>query len=193
MEMKMVTHAGDSGHRAARLQGILLTDLSLRVAAIDTGAAAILADSNGSERRDIIMAALPEEVIRKLRGQPATELHDRTISFRVAKGNYVCRVSVLHPCESRLGAQTMLALHLYRDTDVREEIDRFAAEYDLTERERQTLLGIANGLTSKEIAERLNISPNTVKSFLRLMMVKIGVARRGEIISKVLAHQRHRT
>jgi DNA-binding CsgD family transcriptional regulator len=191
--MKMVTNAGDGGHRAARLQGILLTDLSLRVAALDAGAAAILAEHNGIDRRDAAMAVLPDEVVRKLRSQPASELHDRSISFRIAKGNYVCRVSVLHPYESRLGTQTMLALHLYRDTDVREEIDRFAAEYDLTDRERQTLLGIANGLTSKEIAERLNISPNTVKSFLRLMMVKIGVARRGEIISKVLDHQRHRT
>jgi DNA-binding CsgD family transcriptional regulator len=42
------------------------------------------------------------------------------------------------------------------------------------------------GLATKELATRLNISPNTVKAFLRLVMIKMGVATRGEMFAKLL-------
>jgi DNA-binding CsgD family transcriptional regulator len=42
------------------------------------------------------------------------------------------------------------------------------------------------GLTSKEIAERMKISPSTVKAFLRLVMVKMSVSTRSGIVGKVL-------
>jgi DNA-binding CsgD family transcriptional regulator len=46
---------------------------------------------------------------------------------------------------------------------------------------------LGEGLTSKEIAIRMNISPNTVNSFVRLMMVKMGVSSRSAIIGKIVA------
>jgi DNA-binding CsgD family transcriptional regulator len=42
-------------------------------------------------------------------------------------------------------------------------------------------------LTSKEIATRLEISPNTVKAFVRLVMVKMGVTTRSGIVGKLLS------
>ena len=42
------------------------------------------------------------------------------------------------------------------------------------------------GLTSKEVAIRMNISPNTVKAFLRLVMGKMGVTTRAGIVAKLL-------
>lgn len=188
----MMIHAGADRHVRARYHGILLTDLSVRVAALDCGAASILADVETDNGHRSGPAALPQEVVATLRRVPPGELDNRSISFRLTNGVCVCRVSVLHSCTDD-DATPMLALHLHRATDIRQEIEAFASAHDLTLRERQTLLGIANGLTCKEIAEKLNLSPNTVKSFLRLLMVKIGVARRGEIISKLLDHQRFRT
>jgi DNA-binding CsgD family transcriptional regulator len=41
------------------------------------------------------------------------------------------------------------------------------------------------GLTSKEVATRMNISPNTVTAFLRLIMVKMGVTTRSGIVGKL--------
>jgi len=41
---------------------------------------------------------------------------------------------------------------------------------------------LIQGLTSKEIAERMHISVNTVKAFLRLIMVKMGVTTRSGIV-----------
>jgi DNA-binding CsgD family transcriptional regulator len=41
-------------------------------------------------------------------------------------------------------------------------------------------------LSSKEIANRMNISSNTVKVFLRLIMIKTGVCSRSAIVEKVM-------
>jgi hypothetical protein len=43
------------------------------------------------------------------------------------------------------------------------------------------------GLTTKEIAARIRISPNTVKSFLRSIMLKMGVTTRSGIVGKAIA------
>lgn len=51
----------------------------------------------------------------------------------------------------------------------------------LTAREREVAKHAAFGLSNKEIAERLNISVNTVKQSLRTAMDKTGALRRGEL------------
>jgi len=58
----------------------------------------------------------------------------------------------------------------------------------LTDREHEVLKEIAAGLTSKEVAQRMNISPNTVKVFLRMIMMKMGVSTRSGVIAKLLEH-----
>jgi DNA-binding CsgD family transcriptional regulator len=67
-------------------------------------------------------------------------------------------------------------------------VDIVAREHNLTDRERDILLGIAAGLTTKEMAARMNVSPNTVKSFIRLVMVKTLVSSRTELLAKLLDH-----
>ena len=61
-----------------------------------------------------------------------------------------------------------------------------AEQFHLTPREKQTLQLLMEGLTGKEIAHRMSISPHTVKTFLRLVMRKMQVTRRIEIVGKVL-------
>ena len=39
---------------------------------------------------------------------------------------------------------------------------------------------------SKEIADRMTVSPNTVKAFLRLVMIKMGVSSRSAIMAKII-------
>jgi DNA-binding CsgD family transcriptional regulator len=51
----------------------------------------------------------------------------------------------------------------------------------LTERERDVLRLISEGLTDKVIAERLYISPNTVRSHLERVREKTGLRRRSEL------------
>ena len=59
-------------------------------------------------------------------------------------------------------------------------------QYGLTGREKETMRLLLGGLTSKEIASRMRISPNTVKVFLRLIMLKMGVTTRAGIIGKIV-------
>ena len=74
---------------------------------------------------------MPQEVIATLSRVPPGELDNRSISFRLTNGVCVCRVSVLHSSTDD-AAEPMLALHLQRTTDFRQEIETFAAAHDLT-------------------------------------------------------------
>lgn len=56
------------------------------------------------------------------------------------------------------------------------------ADDPLTEREREVLRLIAEGLTSKEIADRLNISPHTVERHRANAMTKLDLHNRAELI-----------
>jgi len=50
----------------------------------------------------------------------------------------------------------------------------------------KTVEFLVHGLTSKEIADRMNISPNTVKAFIRQIMMKTRASTRSGIVGKVL-------
>jgi len=54
--------------------------------------------------------------------------------------------------------------------------------FRLTEREREVVELLIQGLTNKEIAGRMNISPNTVRAFIRMVMGKLGVSTRSGIV-----------
>jgi len=75
---------------------------------------------------------------------------------------------------------------LHRNSSAAEAIDEVAADFRLTEREKQALSGVCLGLSSKDLAKRMNISPNTVKAFLRIIMVKMGVTTRAAVVAKIL-------
>jgi LuxR family maltose regulon positive regulatory protein len=54
----------------------------------------------------------------------------------------------------------------------------------LSPRETDILTLIANGLSNKEIARRLDIGPETVKSHLKSVFAKLGVERRAQAVSR---------
>jgi DNA-binding CsgD family transcriptional regulator len=61
--------------------------------------------------------------------------------------------------------------------------ERAQASLGITERERQVLHLLADGRSNKEIAARLGLSPNTVKTHVARLFEKLRVARRTEAIS----------
>jgi DNA-binding CsgD family transcriptional regulator len=65
-------------------------------------------------------------------------------------------------------------------------IAEISARFGLTMRECETVQFLLEGFTSKEIASRMKISPNTVKAFIRLVMVKTGVSTRSGIIGRIV-------
>jgi DNA-binding NarL/FixJ family response regulator len=62
---------------------------------------------------------------------------------------------------------------LLRQRDRREDGDRMLAL--LTPRERQVLACLTDGDSRNQIAERLNLTPNTVRTHLQNILAKLGV------------------
>ena len=58
-----------------------------------------------------------------------------------------------------------------------------ATQTVLSNREREILALLADGLVNKQIAARLGISTNTVKTHLELLFDKLGVATRAEAVA----------
>ena len=60
--------------------------------------------------------------------------------------------------------------------------ERALASLGITEREREVLHLLADGRSNKEIAARLGLSPNTVKTHVASLFEKLRVARRTQAI-----------
>jgi two-component system, NarL family, response regulator LiaR len=60
--------------------------------------------------------------------------------------------------------------------------------YHLSERERQVLRLMVEGLTNRQIAQRLTLSHSTVKFHVSSILSKLGVASRTEAVSLALQH-----
>lgn len=56
----------------------------------------------------------------------------------------------------------------------------------LTAREEQVLAALREGLTRKEIADRLSLSPATAKRHMEKLYAKLGVAGREEAVAVIL-------
>ncbi|GAA3208899.1 response regulator transcription factor [Actinocorallia longicatena] len=53
---------------------------------------------------------------------------------------------------------------------------------DLTDRERQSMILVAGGLSNEEIAERMSISPYTAKTHVNRAMAKLGAHDRAQLV-----------
>jgi len=56
----------------------------------------------------------------------------------------------------------------------------------LTQRESEVLRGVCKGLTNKEIADRMSISENAVKSFLQQLFAKTGARTRARLVAAAI-------
>jgi DNA-binding CsgD family transcriptional regulator len=160
-------------------QGLLLMDMSLRPIAFDRGAAALLDSSPGF--------AIPLEVQKAIRDSSRGDLGDFRWRFRRGTREYTCRAFLVKSQSGSLPSE-LLVLYWERDWSPADSLSELSAEFQLTSREQEVLRGIAMGLTGKELADRLNISPGTVKSFIRMIMIKLGVRTRGAILAKLLKY-----
>jgi DNA-binding NarL/FixJ family response regulator len=84
--------------------------------------------------------------------------------------------------------------HLRRmlDAPLTEKHDERASNEQLSERERRVLRYILEGLTNKQIADRLDISESSVKATLQQLFDKAGVRTRSQLVRVALEQYRDR-
>jgi DNA-binding CsgD family transcriptional regulator len=186
---KMRRKANQPTERALGGEGIVLVDLTFRPIALDRGAEAILGDVDGHCGGGDGGASLPLDLLNALKARPLTELDAALIYVNASGRSYSCRSSTINPRTGGL-AEPVLALYLKRELSVVDAVHQVGVDYSLTDREQEALIGVAMGLTSKELAVRMKISPNTVKAFLRLIMVKMGATTRAGIVGRLLDSER---
>jgi DNA-binding CsgD family transcriptional regulator len=59
--------------------------------------------------------------------------------------------------------------------------------YDLGPREQEITRLIARGLSTAQIADRLCLSPHTVRDYLKTVFDKVGASSRGELVARLFA------
>ena len=178
----LATQAGRDGDL-----GMILMDLSLRPIASDRGAAAILNDLETSSMQYAPGFSIPPEVEKAMRESKPGDLGNFRWRIRRGRREYKCRAFLLKPHDGSLPRE-LVVLHLEGDWSPADSLSELSTEYRLTSREQEVLRGIAMGLTGKELADRMNIRPSTVKSFIRMIMIKLGARTRGAILAKLLEY-----
>ena len=66
-------------------------------------------------------------------------------------------------------------------------LSAIGAQFQLTRREQQSLELLSVGLDTKDIANSMGISINTAKVYIRMVMAKMGVSSRMEVLAKILS------
>jgi DNA-binding CsgD family transcriptional regulator len=92
----------------------------------------------------------------------------------------------VEPLERKSAEQVCVILFERRRVD---PVDRceLVAGFRFSPREREVVRYLTSGLTTKEIALRMNISPNTVKQYVRLAMSKVGTTTRSRMVANILS------
>jgi len=119
------------------------------------------------------------------------ELEFATAAVEAGAAGYVLKAGCLD--ELRLAIDEALRGGVYISASLAKEV--FAAMATqrestggLTPRQQDVLSGLARGLTAKEIAAELHLSPRTVESYKYQLMDKLGLKTSAELIKYALQH-----
>jgi DNA-binding CsgD family transcriptional regulator len=171
--------------------GLLLLDEKQNPIFYNAEAARILnysVDSRSEQHRgNSVAAAVRAKLFRRRSanqeaGTVATEIFsdDKRYSWQT--------FAVFEKTGKRSPGMTGVLIEMNLTERKRPDVPTIAREFRLTDREEETVSHLTFGLTSKEIAARMRVSPNTVKAFLRSIMNKMSVSTRSGILGKLIQH-----
>jgi DNA-binding CsgD family transcriptional regulator len=105
--------------------------------------------------------------------------------FMSGRRKYACQA---FKCDCQIRGEEPLStvLLLERWSHGTNGLTGLVEQFGLSPREVQTVGLLVAGLTTKQIATRMNISANTVKAFLRIVMFKMDVSTRSGIVGKIV-------
>lgn len=181
----VLTHVnGARNLREPAEDGVILTNPHLQPIGMDQGAQEIL-DDLGCESRRPARCVLPKALSDACDSLGSLGKKDLRVHISGKRHGYWCRIHRI-AATAPFPGEDLVTIHLKREFSTRGAILKLSQQANLTRREEEVLFSIADGLSSKEVAQRLKISPNTVKTYLRLIMVKMGVTTRAAVVSKLL-------
>ena len=168
--------------------GLLLMDSSLKPIYANAQAVHILAYPEHSRNMRSVGSFLSKKVRSMVsNGEFSTHSHFPTELVSGSR-RYLCRTFLVNAHRGNSSRPTV-AMLLERVPGGSVDLSKVCQQYSLTQRERQAVEFLIQGLTGKEIASRMRISPNTVKAFVRLVMIKMGVSTRSGIMGKIIRTQ----
>src|SRR5438477_2423267 len=165
--------------------GFILMDSSLRPISFNTEAIEILNYPNkiaNLRRPDVFLAG---RIRSDLTSQQPSIDSPLVTEFRSGRRRYFCR-AFLVDSNPRNPSHPRIAVLLERGPSTLIHLSQVSRQFHLTQREREALEYLLQGLSTKELANRMNISPNTGKAFLRLIMAKMGTSSRSAIVTKII-------
>ena len=170
---------------ACAMPGFMLLNEALQPIAFNSEAVHILAFPTRPDRIQQTTVFLNDRVKSSL----VDRRKDSDLTFvkvyRSGRRQYICRAFLIDG-SGPADPLWRTAVLLERQSSSVTELSNILGQYDLTPRELEVVALLVEGLTSKEIANRMKISPNTVKAFLRLVMVKMDVSTRSGIVGKII-------
>lgn len=166
-------------------EGFLLLDASLRPIFFNRVAAEILSYPQKPEAHKNLGTFLTGKIHSTLFSNHASETPALVNEFLSGRRRYQCRAYRVGTSGNG-GGQAAVAVLLERFSETSLSIGQVSVKFHLTTREQEVLRHLLVGRTTKEIASGMEISPHTVKAFLRMIMVKMGVSTRSAVVGKAL-------
>jgi DNA-binding CsgD family transcriptional regulator len=165
--------------------GFLLLDSSLNPVAFNDEALKVLAFPEKLDRLKYPSLFIADKVRTVFVNHRDSENVTFSKIYKSGGRRYTVRAFRLG-CNDNTRSRYWTAILLERYSSSNWTLPELVQQFDLTAREGQVVELLLQGMTSKEIASRMNISPNTVKAFLRLVMVKMDVSTRSGILGKMV-------
>jgi DNA-binding CsgD family transcriptional regulator len=176
-----------SDRQASRVQwvpanvGVLLVGSSGRVLSANVEARQILGYPVSVRRSSEDNRALAKAIGKLIASSPSLSSRAAwSTELTSGRRRYRCRAIPV-----ALRGQRQVVLLIERTSSKLAALTRLFDEYHFTRRERETAALLATGLTNKEMAARMGISVNTVKAFIRFVMLKIGASTRTGIVGRL--------
>jgi DNA-binding CsgD family transcriptional regulator len=164
---------------AMSMPGLLLLGPQKDLMASNAEAIRILCYPDAPNRRQLNALVANRIPLEQLRARANA---NTTAEFLSGRRRYICSAHHLDLQSSTKGTTAIL---LERVSSPEATLYGIAKRYNLTNREREAMGHLLRGLTSKEIAQQMRISPNTVKAFLHSAMTKMGVSTRAGLIGRI--------
>jgi DNA-binding CsgD family transcriptional regulator len=164
--------------------GMILLDSSRCIIALDPGATTILKCHRN--RKGQAVSTLEPNILKAVEWLSDPTCQERVL--QIGLDEFICRTYALENQDESL-PQGLVALLLEKHWKTRDAIDEIGVQYRLTKREQQAIRGLSAGLSTKALAATMNIKPSTLRAFLRLIKIKMGVLTRADIMVKILQRQ----